>query len=226
MRVRRLVLLRHGQTEYNAGSRMQGQLDTELSDLGRDQAAAAAEVLAKRQPLLIVSSDLKRALDTAMALGDRAGIAVAVDKRLRETHLGDWQGLTHQEVDTAAPGARAAWREDARWAPHGGESRVDVAGRSVPVVAELVDGQTDWGLDQAGGGADRPVVLVAHGGLIAALTAGLLGLPVDNWPVLGGMGNASWVQLSGHSEDGGDFDDIRWRLDVWNASAQVANDVL
>ncbi|OBB32377.1 histidine phosphatase [Mycolicibacterium peregrinum] len=226
MRVRRLVLLRHGQTEYNADSRMQGQLDTELSDLGRDQAAAAAEVLAKRQPLLIVSSDLKRALDTAMTLGDRAGIAVAVDKRLRETHLGDWQGLTHQEVDTAAPGARVAWREDARWAPHGGESRVDVAGRSVPVVAELVAGQSDWGLDQVGGGADRPVVLVAHGGLIAALTAGLLGLPVDNWPVLGGMGNASWVQLSGHSEDDGEFDDIKWRLDVWNASAQVANDVL
>ena len=46
---------------------------------------------------------------------------------------------------------------------------------------------------------DRPVVLVAHGGLIAALTAALLDLPVDNWPVLGGMGNASWVQLSGHS---------------------------
>lgn len=226
MRVRRLVLLRHGQTEYNAGSRMQGQLDTELSDLGRDQAAAAAEVLAKRQPLLIVSSDLKRALDTAVTLGDRAGLAVGVDKRLRETHLGDWQGLTHLEVDTMAPGARVAWREDARWAPHGGESRVDVADRSVPVVAELVAGQPEWGLE----GSDRPVVLVAHGGLIAALTAGLLSLPVENWPVLGGMGNASWVQLSGHSgdtaADGDAFDVIKWRLDVWNASAQVANDVL
>lgn len=106
MRIRRLVMLRHGQTEYNAGSRMQGQLDTDLSDLGRDQAAAAAEVLAKRQPLLIVSSDLRRALDTAETLGTRAGVAVAVDKRLRETHLGDWQGLTHLEVDAAAPGDR------------------------------------------------------------------------------------------------------------------------
>lgn len=222
MRVRRLVLLRHGQTEFNAGSRMQGQLDTELSDLGRDQAAAAAEVLAKRQPLLIISSDLKRALDTAMTLGDRAGLPVQVDQRLRETNLGDWQGLTHLEVDTAAPGARAAWRDDARWAPHGGESRVDVAERSVPLVAELVAGQHEWGLDEP----ERPVVLVAHGGLIAALTAGLLGLPVDNWPVLGGMGNASWVQLSGHSADDAPVDAIRWRLDVWNASAQVANDVL
>jgi broad specificity phosphatase PhoE len=67
---------------------------------------------------------------------------------------------------------------------------------------------------------------VAHGGLIAALTAALLRLPVDNWPILGGMGNASWVQLSGHSEPDAGADDVRWRLDVWNASAQVANDVL
>ena len=67
---------------------------------------------------------------------------------------------------------------------------------------------------------------MAHGGLIAALTAALLSLPVDNWPVLGGMGNASWVQLSGHGPADAALSDIRWRLDVWNASAQVANDVL
>lgn len=218
MSVRRLVLLRHGQTEWNAGSRMQGQLDTDLTDLGREQAKAAAEVLAKRQPLAIVSSDLRRALDTATALGERSGVPVSIDRRLRETHLGDWQGLTHTDVDDIAPGARLAWRDDARWAPHGGESRVDVAERSVPLVAELLVSQAGWGVDAP----DRPVVLVAHGGLIAALTAALLGLPVDNWPVLGGMGNASWAQLSGH--DVGDR--IKWRLDVWNASAQVANDVL
>jgi broad specificity phosphatase PhoE len=222
MRIRRLVMLRHGQTEYNASSRMQGQLDTDLSDLGRDQAGAAAEVLAKRQPLLIVSSDLRRALDTAVVLGERAGLPVQVDTRLRETHLGDWQGMTHLEVDASAPGARLAWRNDARWAPHGGESRVDVAARSLPLMAELVAGQAEWGLEEP----ERPVVLVAHGGLIAALTAALLDLPVDNWPALGGMGNASWVQLSGHSGDDDQFEDIRWRLDVWNASAQVANDVL
>lgn len=222
MRVRRLVMLRHGQTEFNAGSRMQGQLDTDLSELGREQAVAAAEVLAKRQPLIIVSSDLRRALDTAVTLGDRAGMPVLVDDRLRETHLGDWQGKTHVEVDDIAPGARLAWREDARWAPHGGESRVDVAARAMPLVTELVAEQAEWGLDSP----ERPVVLVAHGGLIAALTAALLRLPVDNWPILGGMGNASWVQLSGHSDVDARAEDIHWRLDVWNASAQVANDVL
>ncbi len=227
MTLRRLVMLRHGQTDYNAGSRMQGQLDIELTDLGRAQAVAAAEVLAKRQPLLIVSSDLRRAYDTAVPLGERTGLRVQVDTRLRETNLGDWQGLTHAEVDEGAPGARDAWRDDATLAPHGGESRIDVADRSAPLVAQLVKGEPDWGAD----GSDRPVVLVAHGGLIAALTAGLLGLPVQSWPALGGMGNASWAQLSGHGPDecgpeGSRFEDIRWRLDVWNASAQVANDVL
>jgi glucosyl-3-phosphoglycerate phosphatase len=227
MRIRRLVMLRHGQTDFNLGSRMQGQLDTQLSELGRAQAVAAAEVLGKMQPLLIVSSDLRRAYDTAIKLGERTGLKIWVDDRLRETHLGDWQGLTHAQIDAEAPGARLAWREDATWAPHGGESRVDVAARSLPLIVELVSGDLEWGDPNQ---PDRPVVLVAHGGLIAALSAALLKLPIANWPILGGMGNASWVQLSGHSDDSGpdfdSFDSIRWRLDVWNASAQVSNDVL
>lgn len=221
-RIRRLVMLRHGQTEFNAGSRMQGQLDTSLSDLGRAQAVAAAEVLTVRRPLAIISSDLSRALETAVELADRSGLQVRPDVRLRETHLGDWQGRTHQEVDALAPGARQAWREDATLAPHGGESRIDVAARSRPLVTELVAGEPEWGADDC----ERPVVLVAHGGLIAALTACLLDLPVQNWPALGGMGNASWTQLSGHGSDGAAVGGVRWRLDVWNASAQVSNDVL
>ncbi|TQF73429.1 histidine phosphatase family protein [Rhodococcus spelaei] len=211
---RRLILLRHGQTEYNADDRMQGQLDTDLSELGRVQAKSAARALADREPVALISSDLRRALDTATALGEHTGLTVARDERLRETHLGQWQGLTHTQVDERDPGARAAWRADARWAPPGGESRIDVARRSTPVVAELVAAREQWGED--------PIVLVAHGGLIAALTAALLDLPVERWPVLGGLGNTSWVQLSGHGEP----DAVNWRLDVWNASATVAGDVL
>lgn len=221
MSVRRLVMLRHGQTDFNLGSRMQGHLDTHLTDLGRAQAVAAAEALGKMQPLLIVSSDLRRAYDTAMTLGERTGLPVRVDRRLRETHISDWQGMTHAEIDDEAPGARLAWREDATSAPHGGETRIDVAARSLPVVTELVSSEPGWGDPQQ---PDRPVVLVTHGGLIAALTAALLQLPVAHWPALGGMGNASWTQLSGHSASNNA--EIRWRLDVWNASAQVIGDVL
>lgn len=212
--VRRLILLRHGQTEYNASNRMQGQLDTDLSDLGRAQAKSAAQALADTRPFAIVSSDLRRAHDTALALGDHIGVPVETDDRLRETHLGEWQGLTHTDVDDISPGARARWRSDAEWAPPAGESRIDVAARSLPVVQELLERHEDWGTD--------PLVLVAHGGLIAALTARLLDLPADRWPVLGGLGNTSWVQLSGHGEG----TEPVWRLDVWNASANVAGDVL
>ena len=215
---RQLILLRHGQTEYNATDRMQGQLDTDLTELGRTQAKTAAAELATRRPRLIVSSDLRRAYDTAVALGDAAGLPVSVDERLRETHLGEWQGLTHLDVDALAPGARLAWRADATIAPPAGESRIDVARRSVPLVHEIIAADPGWGAD----GDEAPIVLVAHGGLIAALTAALLDLPVDRWPVLGGLSNTSWVQLSSHGDD----DALGWRLDVWNASARVASDVL
>ncbi len=212
--VRRLILLRHGQTEYNATDRMQGQLDTDLSELGRAQAKSVAQALADKRPFAIVSSDLRRAHDTALALGDHIGLPVETDSRLRETHLGDWQGLTHGDVDEISPGARVRWRTDAAWAPPAGESRIDVAARSLPVVQDMLARHENWGSD--------PLVLVAHGGLIAALTARLLDLPVDRWPVLGGLGNTSWVQLSGHGEG----PEPVWRLDVWNASSSVASDVL
>ncbi|MFT4086209.1 MAG: histidine phosphatase family protein [Gordonia sp. (in: high G+C Gram-positive bacteria)] len=215
--VRRLVLLRHGQTLYNADRRMQGQLDTDLSPVGEEQALVAGRALAKRSPMLIRSSDLTRARLTAQALADATGLAVSTDRRLRETDLGQWQGMTHDEVDVATPGARRVWRDDATWTPPGGESRVDVARRSVPVVAELVAELDDWG---QGDDPEAPVVLVAHGGVIAAMTAGLLGLPVANWPIFGGLANTSWVQLSGHSLAG---EEPVWRLDVWNASAESAD---
>ncbi|MEE3852615.1 histidine phosphatase family protein [Gordonia sp. LSe1-13] len=215
--VRRLILLRHGQTGYNATSRMQGQLDTELSELGRRQAEDAAGALAGRMPMVIMSSDLMRARDTAEALARKTGLTVTDDVRLRETHLGDWQGMTHLEVDAAMPGARRIWRDDATWSPPRGESRVDVARRAVPVVEELVDKLDDWG---SGERPEAPVVLVAHGGVIAAMTAALLDLDQGSWPVFGGLANTSWVQLSGHGVPGSP---PRWRLDVWNASAEVAD---
>ncbi|WP_241665734.1 histidine phosphatase family protein [Prescottella subtropica] len=197
---------------------MQGQLDTDLSDRGRAQAKSAALALAEKDPYAIVSSDLRRAHDTALALGGHIGMTVDTDPRLRETHLGDWQGLTHTQVDEIAPGARDQWRTDAAWAPPGGESRIDVAARSLPVVQEhfapvRLSGSGSY--QKGAQGAQRPLILVAHGGLIAALTARLLDLPVDRWPVFGGLGNTAWVELSAHGEG----TDRAWRLDVWNGTA-------
>src|SRR5689334_3322148 len=105
---------------------MQGQIDTHLTPLGRAQAVEAARVLAMMNPSIIVSSDLLRAFDTATQIGHLTGLDVITDKRLRETYLGSWQGMSHGEVDTQFPGVRMAWRADPTMSPPGGESRVEV----------------------------------------------------------------------------------------------------
>lgn len=122
--VRTLILLRHGQTEWNATDRMQGQIDTDLTELGRRQAKEAARELVSRNAIAIVSSDLRRAFDTASALAEHTTVPVVKDARLRETDLGDWEGLTHLDVDADYPGARVAWRLDATYTPPGGESKL------------------------------------------------------------------------------------------------------
>ncbi|GAA5068707.1 histidine phosphatase family protein [Nocardia callitridis] len=214
-RVRTLILLRHGQTEWNAADRMQGQIDTDLTELGRRQAKEAARELVSRNAIALISSDLRRAFDTASALAEYGSLEVVPEPRLRETSLGEWEGLTHLDVDAGYPGARAEWRLDAAFTPPGGESKLEVGARALPVVRELLVERQDW--------PGRSIILVAHGGLIAALTAALLDLPAKNWPALGGLANTSWVQLSSHVES---IEQPAWRLDVWNAAAKVAPDVL
>lgn len=204
---RRLILLRHGETEYNATRRMQGQLDTNLSERGIAQAHTAAKELRDLGIAKIISSDLTRARDTASVVGEDLGVEVVVDKRLRETHLGQWQGKTHDEVDTAHDGARARWRSDATWAPPEGESRVDVAQRARDVVDELLDTYDEWG--------NSAVLLVAHGGTIAALTAALLGLEVAQYPLLKGLGNANTSRLVAMPRVDNPAQ-TQWYLEAWN----------
>lgn len=201
MSLRSLVLWRHGETDYNAALRMQGQLDSELTPTGIGQARRAAPVLAALGPDTVLTSDLARAADTAAVLGEHAGLPVAVDKRLRETHLGVWQGLSHAEVEACWPGGMGTWRSNPDWAPPGGETRVEVATRAAQLVAELDAG----GHDSA--------VLCTHGGLIAGLTPLLLGLPVSRWSVFGGISNCHWTVLRRR--------DAVWRLESYNTAAPV-----
>ncbi|AGF73179.1 histidine phosphatase family protein [Corynebacterium halotolerans] len=223
---RRLILIRHGQTHYNATRRMQGQLDTQLSEVGRDQAWTAGEKLRNADIQRIIASDLSRAQDTAEIIAGILGVEVGTDPRLRETHLGQWQSKTHMDVDAESPGARAVWRHDASWAPPGGESRLDVAKRARPVVDELMADYDGWE-----GGS---VLFVAHGGTISALTSNLLGFEAGMYPILSGLRNTCWSQLTarprffpGSAEAGdevrpsveftpGTVGDPQWYLDGWN----------
>lgn len=219
MKSRRLILLRHGQTEYNAARRMQGQLDTELSATGVEQARAAAQTMRGQRIVKIVASDLVRARRTAEIIAAELDLDVSVDERLRETHLGQWQGLTHDEVDAQDPGLRAYWRHNAGWAPPAGESRLDVARRARPVVDELMRDVAKWD--------DNAVLLVAHGGTISALTCHLLGLEERQYPLLKGLGNTNAARLhalpryrgGGAGAGAGDASagaGVQWYLEAWN----------
>jgi 2,3-bisphosphoglycerate-dependent phosphoglycerate mutase/probable phosphoglycerate mutase len=201
--LRRLVLVRHGQSDFNAEGRMQGHLDSGLTELGVIQVRRAGTALAAFEPVRLISSDLARAARSADEIALACGLPVKLDTRLRETHLGRWQGLTTDDVARVWPGALERWRTDPDWTPPGGESRVDVAARSLPVVREL-DAEF----------ADDPpstVLLCAHGGVITALSCALLGLEQPSWTVFGGLGNACWVVLARRSEPG-----AGWRMTGFN----------
>lgn len=218
------MLLRHGQTEYNLLGRMQGQLDTPLSTTGRDQAQAVAAELGTWPIGTVVSSDLGRATETAAAIATILGVPVHTDARLRETDLGDWSGRAHEEVDDTFPGQRSHWRLNPRFAPPGGENRVEVSSRAAEVIVELMDSQA-W---------DRGTVLVvAHGGTISALTSRLLNIPVEHYPMFGGLGNARWSQLVARPNATADhptgtaqwWREPRWFLEGWNVGVAAPSPV-
>ncbi|MEU3650895.1 histidine phosphatase family protein [Lentzea sp. NPDC034063] len=197
MALTRLVLWRHGETDYNATGRLQGHLDSALTETGLNQARFAVPVLAGFEPEIVVASDLQRARNTAGVFTSSTDVPLRIDERLRETHLGKWQGLNVAEVEQEWPGAVTVWRTDPTFAPPDGESRVEVAERAIQVVNE-VDAEFS-----------ETVLLCAHGGLISALTGRLLELPVANWSQLGGISNCHWTVFTRRND--------RWRLSSYNA---------
>jgi glucosyl-3-phosphoglycerate phosphatase len=194
-----LVLMRHGQTDWNLDWRMQGHTDIPLNAAGRSQAAAAAPSVAALKPDAIVSSDLERARDTALHVADILTLPVPLDPRLRETGLGDWEGLTRDEV---VAGWGDMWNQWRTTTPHtrppNGESRWEVAQRGAGLVNEL---------DSSDG--VQTALLVAHGGLIVGLTGYLLELPGEVWSRLVGINNCHWVVLVRRHQ--------AWALSAYNA---------
>ncbi len=204
---RRIVVLRHGETVHNAAGIWQGQLDSELSELGLAQAAAVGPVLADLSPSRIVSSDLTRAARTAQAVAAACGIPLTFDKRFREIHAGTWQGMRNEVVVEQFPEERAAISrgEDIKRGGHG-ESMSDVAARVRLALDELV----------AGMDPGECVIVSTHGTAGRSVAAVLLGLDQRlAWRILGAFGNCHWSELV-EGEHG-------WRLVTWNTSAGTAS---
>jgi glucosyl-3-phosphoglycerate phosphatase len=182
--VSRLVVVRHGRTEWNADGRIQGQLDAPLDERGRAQAKALAVRFAEFAPAVIVSSDLARATDTAGELAARTGLAVRLDARLRERHFGQWQGLLNSEVAQRYPEEYAAWRNG-----------VPVDGFDIEPVDEVAKRTAAALQDAADQAPDGTVAVFGHGAAIRYGLAALLGWPASVQRTLRVLDNCHWVDL-------------------------------
>ncbi|XP_076917333.1 phosphoglycerate mutase-like protein 4 [Bidens hawaiensis] len=157
-----VVVVRHGETEWNAQKRIQGHLDIDLNDVGRQQAVAVAERLSREFKIsAIYSSDLKRALETAETIAARCGgLQVTQDPNLRERNLGDLQGIVYGDAPTMKTKAYMALQSNGRDVeiPGGGESLNQLYKRctdSLQTIASKHRGER--------------IVVVTHGGVIRAL---------------------------------------------------------
>lgn len=202
-RPRRVVIVRHGETDHNAARIWQGHLDTPLSERGLRQADAVGPAIAALSPSRLVSSDLTRARLTAESIGRACGIPVTLDHRFREIDVGAWQGLTAAEVADGWPEVQDALArgEDARRGDHG-ETAAEVGQR---VGAALTDHLRSLGPGEC-------LVVSTHGASGRTAAAWLLGLDYDlAWRVLGPLGNCHWAELvEGRSG---------WRIQTWNTSS-------
>lgn len=168
----RLLLVRHGETEWNAQARFQGQSDVPLNEEGRRQALAARRKLANAEIKAVYASDLQRAWETAEIIVAVHGLSIHAEPRLREQNFGKWEGLTYEEIEERYPKALAGFRADPVNMPlPDGETLRQVAARVQEALAEIIHAH-----------ADDTVLLVAHGGTLQVLISLILELlPATPW---------------------------------------------
>ena len=159
-----LLLVRHGETDWNAEGRLQGHTDRPLNDFGRRQARALADRLAGDGITAMYTSDLSRAQETAEILAERLGLAVVVDPDLRERNWGTWEGLTGGERDKVE---------------FAGESPEEHRERVMRAVGRIVEGHPD-----------QRVLVVTHGGSLRRIQAAVQGVAE---PVIENCAVWTWV---------------------------------
>jgi len=197
----RLILVRHGQTPYNAEVRFMGQLDIPMDDIGRLQAREVARRLNAERPAAIYASGLSRAYDTASEIQSAISPSpeVRIDGRLTEGHFGEWQGHTYDSIKLHDGDRLGRWEADRlNVSPPGGESLTEIATRVEAAFADIC-------AENLG----RPVIIVAHGGSLQVLLTLALKLPLEAYWRL-------WVSNASVSE---------LRIDEWGAILHLLNDV-
>jgi broad specificity phosphatase PhoE len=169
--MRRLLLARHGQSISNAVRRFQGAQDVALSPLGVRQAEALGQAVGRRPIAHVYASPLERARRTAEIAVAGLGLPLTVVDDLRELSLGEWEGCTVEEIRTQPGDPYAQWvRDPVLCLPPGGEPLAQVQARVLRAVTEIAGAHPNG----------DEVLIVSHGGVISALLAHWLGLPLSS----------------------------------------------
>lgn len=197
----RVIILRHGETEWNAVNREQGHLDSPLTTKGIEQAEQVARRLSSAGASALYTSDLGRAEHTARIIGGATGLSLRRDPRLRERHMGIFQGLTITESDHQYAQERAAYRADDTYVIPGGESGVQRADRAFACLEELATRHPD-----------ETLIIVTHGGLLMGIVERTLGLPAGAGRRFRKRNTA--INVFSRDPSG-------WRLESWGDAAHL-----
>lgn len=192
----KILLVRHGETDWNREQRLQGHLDIGLNERGIEQARLLGKILAHEKIDAAYSSDLSRALDTALAIVAHHQLPVSQDQSLRERHYGEIQGMTYGEIEQHRPENHNAWQgRNADFRPKDGESLREFYDRVVTGASRI-----------AGAHLGQKIVIVAHGGVLDCLYRAATNLPIEA-PRTFGLLNTSLNRLN--------FDGEKFSLESW-----------
>lgn len=202
----RICFVRHGETDWNNESRLQGQIDLALNASGESQAAALGAWFVGKAADAIYSSDLLRARQTARPISDSMRLPVIPLKALRERHFGRCEGLTMEEiVGCYADDARAIEYNDPDYVlPGNGESRRQLNDRVLRCVEEL-----------AGAHIGQTIIVVTHGGVLDVVYRRAKNLPLDaprNYPIPNT--GLNWVVIR----------DGQWVIEIWGSAPHLTDD--
>ena len=168
--MKKLILVRHGLTDYLVKGLYQGHSDPPLNKEGRAQIKSLADGFADKEPQIIFSSPLKRARKSADILNKDLDLEIIVDDRIKEISFGEWEGETYDEIIKKYPEAFEWWKKDlANFRPEGGESLAELQSRVREFFMEIKERHEDV------------IAVIAHGGVIRAFMVELMGVPFDSF---------------------------------------------
>jgi probable phosphoglycerate mutase len=201
-RTTRICLVRHGETEWNAERRIQGQIDIGLNETGRRQAAAAGRWLRPAGIVALYSSDLKRAWVTAQAIGEALALAPEAVPQMRERRYGIFEGLTYAEAQARYPDGYAAFEgRNAAYDFENGESLRDMHARVTGKLRELAVAHSG-----------QKIAVVLHGGVLDIINRFVRGNPLDTpRDFLIPNAGLNWIATV----------DGAWRIESWGETAHL-----